>query len=128
MTMKEINGIPPGHRVSTNIPTNGDCGFAAVGRASFLSATFLRQASNDIINDNSVAFCQELAPETVTHYTTRMSKFAVDDEGGHMGEFCEGTSVAAMSICLRRSIVVYEEMEGVIIERTYSPRASLRRK
>ncbi|KAJ3087391.1 hypothetical protein HK100_008375, partial [Physocladia obscura] len=64
-----VNSIPVGTHISDDVPGNGDCGFAAVGRGSGHSALTLRQESNNVIRDNPLSFQEELIPETPADYT-----------------------------------------------------------
>ncbi|KAJ3003042.1 UNVERIFIED_CONTAM: hypothetical protein HDU68_005904, partial [Siphonaria sp. JEL0065] len=104
------------------IRLDGDCGFQSVGLVSGENGRELRAASNRIINVNERDFRAEIAPETVSQYTHRMAKFAVAGVGGHMGEFCESPSIAAMAVYLCRIIIVYEDRAGErMLERTFTP-------
>ena len=119
-----VDSIPVGTRLTDDVPGNGDCGFAAVGRGSGHSALTLRQESNNVIRDNPLSFQEELIPESPADYTERMAKFAISGENGRTGEFCEGPSIAAMAIYLSSVIVVFEQRgrEISLIRRTYTPK------
>ncbi|KAJ3377206.1 hypothetical protein HDU80_003420, partial [Chytriomyces hyalinus] len=110
---ERVNAIPPGTRVSTDIPAVGNCGFEAVGRQTNRTASSLRRETNQLMCTHSDDFYEDPPSETVTDYTHRMS---------FTGVFCEDRSIAAMAILLQRDVVVYVEAPGQSLERkTFHP-------
>jgi hypothetical protein len=124
VSTRSVPSIPSGYRITNDVPPNGDCGFIGIARGSgvTLSAFELREQSNQIIINNPDAFREEMSPETVESYTTKMARFAIP--GIRSGAYCEAPSIAAMAVLLRRIIITYEQRDNEIalIERTFTPR------